>query len=382
MTTIEDLLDRVKSWNEKLGYANVCQSMSGCAFPEYYPMLREMLSDGKISLTDVLVKIIYMDPLCGGCNVVYKAYLPYMGNINIAETMEELRAIAVELGKGPMPAHKRLAESVEENRNPYHRPHEDRFKWMPEGIKPKEDADVAYFVGCTSAYRRPEIAQATVKILDASGTDFMILGRDEWCCGSTLLRTGQVELAKKMMEHNVDVLNKSGVGTVITSCAGCYNALKRDYPKYGMEGDFDVIHSSEYINQLLKEGKLKLKKELPMKVTFHDSCHLNARADRSTGVYEPPREILREISGLELVEMERIKEHAWCCGAGGGVKSAFPNFALRSAKERLEEVKRSGAEMLVACCPFCVRNFDDVAKEKGEIEVADLTTLVAMAMGD
>ncbi len=391
-------LNQIKSWR----FAQVCPAIAKYNFHAYSGggkmVIGLSLLQGRSTWTDEAVKAVYRCTLCGACDTMCKVY---RDDIDVLDAIEELRVKCVEDGKGPMPEHKRFAGSIEKNFNPYHESHEDRFKWMPKGVKPAEKADVAYFVGCTSAYRRREIAQATVKILAASKTDFMILGPDEWCCGSPLLRTGQVELAKKMMEHNVKVFNDLGVKEVITSCAGCYETLKVDYSRYGFEKNFEVKHSSEYINQLIKEGKLELK-EVPMKVTYHDPCHLGRRADPwvgawngnkllrpesyirrgRKGLYEPPREILRNIPGVDLVEMERIKEYAWCCGSGGGVKSAFGDFAIWTAKERIEEAKATGAQSIVTTCPFCVRNLDDAVKEMGDgTEVMDLTTLVLKAIG-
>ncbi|NVM30845.1 MAG: (Fe-S)-binding protein [Candidatus Helarchaeota archaeon] len=388
-------------------FSKICPSVARYLFDAYsaqgkMDIVRSMV-DGELKWEDSprLLDIIYQCTSCGACDVMCKRCL----DIEPLLVMEELRIKCVEDGIGPMPKHKTFAENTQKNHNPYGEPHEERFKWMPNEVKPAEKAEIAYFVGCTSAYRRQEIAEATVKILKASGTNFVILGPDEWCCGSPLIRTGQVKAARELMEHNVKALNDLGVNTVITACAGCYEVLKVDYPKAGIEEKFTVMQSTEYILQLLKDGKLELKKEIPMKVTYHDPCHLGRGSEpyipwegtrkkygileppkefrRGThGVYEPPRDVLKKI-GIELVEMDRIKEYAWCCGAGGGVKSAFPDFALWTAKERVEEAKATGAPVLVTSCPFCVTNLDDAVKKTNErIEVLDIMTLVLKAIED
>ncbi|MFX0134077.1 MAG: (Fe-S)-binding protein [Candidatus Hodarchaeota archaeon] len=386
-------------------FSKICPSIARFLFDAYSAQgkmdIARAMIEGELKWEDSpkILDILYQCTLCGACDIMCKRCL----DIEPLLVMEELRIKCVEDGKGPMPKHKMFAESIQKNFNPYNESSEERFKWIPNEVKPAENADVAYFVGCTSAYRRQEIAQATVEILKASGTDFVILGPNEWCCGSPLLRTGQIGLAKEMMEHNVKALNDMGVKTVITSCAGCYDVLKVDYPKYGLEEKFKVMQSTEYILQLLKEDKLKITKTMPIKVTYHDPCHLGRCSEpyipwegtrkkygildppkefrRGThGVYEPPRQILKNI-GIELIEMDRIKEYAWCCGAGGGVKSAYPEFALWTAKERIEEAKATGAQILVTSCPFCVTNLNDAVKEKKEkIEVMDITTLVMKAI--
>ncbi|UCG68505.1 MAG: (Fe-S)-binding protein [Thermoplasmata archaeon] len=261
--------------------------------------------------------------------------------------------------------------------------------------------DVIYFVGCTSSYRTTEIAIATVKILEKAGVNFKIMSPDEWCCGSPMINTGQLEGAKKTMEHNLKSIRESGVEVVITSCAGCFKTFKYYYPKVFGELGFEVKHTIEYIDQLLREGDLELEKELNLKVTYHDPCHLGRLSEpfvpwegerdhfgRYTptkkmsrgvfGVYDAPRNVLKRIPGVELIEMERVKENAWCCGAGGGVKSAYRDFALWTASERIEEVKTTGADVLTSCCPFCKMNLHDAIKQKDEkMEIYDVIELVS-----
>ncbi len=392
-------LNQIKSWR----FSNVCPAITRYNFHAYSGsgkmIMGLSLLDGRMDWTEEAVKVLYRCTLCGACDVSCKVY---RDDIDLVDTLEELRRRSVDDGVGPLPSHLEFKKSIETKYNPYKEPHTNRWEWMPKSITTSKKSDTAYFVGCTSAYRLPQIAQDTVKILNATKTDFMILGSDEWCCGSPLMRTGQFDLAKKMMEHNIDKLNKLGVETVITSCAGCYDMLKVDYKRYSeTEMKFNVLHSVEYINQLIKEGVIEFRKETPLKVTYHDPCHLGRRVDPyagewegdklqrpeqyirrgRNGVYDPPREVLRSIPGLELVEMERIREYAWCCGSGGGVKSAFPDFALWAANERIEEAETTGANILITCCPFCVRNLSDAAKEyKHDMEVMDLVNLVYSAM--
>ena len=188
----------------------------------------------------------------------------------------------------------------------------------------------------------------------------------------------------KSAEINIEAWTKAGVKTVVTSCSDCYHAFKRLYPKLGSK--FEVLHTVEFIDHLIKEGKIKFTKTVPMTVTYHDPCHLGRqgepyvpwegeekkirnqivvyeprkpRYNGAWGVYDPPRNVLKSIPGLELVEMERIREYAWCCGAGGGVREAYPDFANWTATERIEEAKSTGAEAIVSACPWCERNFMD-----------------------
>jgi len=177
----------------------------------------------------------------------------------------------------------------------------------------------------------------------------------------------------------------AGVKTVVTACSDGYHAFKHLYPDVGSE--FEVLHLVEFVARLIKEGKIKFSKTVPMTVTYHDPCHLGRRDDvyvpgkAIMGIYEPPRDILRSIPGIELVEMYRIKEYAWCCGAGGGVREAYPDFSLWTAVERVEEAKATGAEAIVSACPWCERNFIDAINENGKkMMVYDIVELVQEAM--
>jgi Fe-S oxidoreductase len=388
-------------------FAKICPSITRYSFDAYSGQGRLDIAlammDGKLSYTPRLLDIIYKCTLCGACDTMCKRGV----DLEVLLTLEALRIKSVEDGKGPMPEHKELAENVKKTNNIYGELHDKRLKWMPRKIKAAKKADVIYFVGCAPAYRQPEIAQATVRILDAAGSEFMIMHPDEWCCGNPLYGTGQVGLARKLMEHNLKAIKASGASKVITSCSACYKTLKVDYPKLlkksTEEMDFEVVHITEHASQLVESGALKFK-ELNMKVTYHDPCQLGRLSEpwihwegkrkkfgvleppkkfrRGTyGIYEPPRDILKNIPGVELVEMERIKENAWCCGAGGGVRDAFRDFALWTAEERLEEAESTGAEAIVTCCPFCKENFNDAMKTRKEkMEVYDITEIMLQAI--
>jgi Fe-S oxidoreductase len=203
-------------------------------------------------------------------------------------------------------------------------------------------------------------------------------------------------------------LKAGGVKTVVTPCAHCYQTFKVLYDKIDQKLDVEVLHITEYIHRLVKEGKVKLTHKVPLTVTYHDPCHLGRLAEPwvhwkgkeekvlgqmivheppkkfrrgANGVYDIPRDLLKSIPGLKLVEMYRIKESAWCCGAGGGVKDAHPDFAISTGAERLKEARAAGAKAIVSACPWCTRNFMDVARETGEkIEVYDIVDLVQKAL--
>ena len=208
-----------------------------------------------------------------------------------------------------------------------------------------------YFRGCTAREKQTNIQKATEFLLNTAGIDYHILD-DEKCCGYVLLRTGFESEAKEQIKRNAEIFNKE---KILTSCAGCYKTLKEDY-----EG-LDVIHISQLLDELIRDGKLDFTKK-DLDVTYHDSCHLG----RHLNVFDEPREVIESVANL--VEMENIRENSLCCGAGGGVKSAYPEIADQMASSRIAQAKDTDCEILITSCPFCKLNL-----ENDDLEVLDLT---------
>ena len=180
---------------------------------------------------------------------------------------------------------------------------------------------------------------------------------------------------------NIEAFKKTKATRIITHCAGCYRTLKLDYKELLPEFDMEVLHITELIQELLEKGELKFSKEVPGKVTYHDPCHLG----RHSEIYDPPRYIINNVPGVEFIEMNRVRENSWCCGAGGGVKSGFSNLALEIAKVRIEEAVEIGASVLTTTCPFCLRNLEDGNEDLSldqSLEVIDLLDLVLLALGE
>jgi Fe-S oxidoreductase len=392
------------NWIDSLRFSRQCPIDTKYGFNLYsahgllYAALAEL--DGKLEFTPKLVDALYHCTLCGACDSRCKRNL----DIEVLQVIETLRSRYIEQGN-ILPAHKVMADNIRKTKNEYGEPHENRFKWLPKNVKPAQKADIVYFVGCSSAYKQPELARATVKLFNQTGTQFMLLA-DEWCSGNTVLATGQVDLARELAEHNVKAIQESGAKTVITSSAECYKSLKINYPKLmgksTEEMPYVAMHITEYIDKLMKDGKLKFNKNLPMKVTYHDACNLGRlsepwqewepkydgpipigkiwrRGDR--GIYDPPRNILKGIPGLELIEMERARSNAWCVGSCGGVAQAFPDFALWTAGERVEEAKATGAEAIITCSPEEKELLIEVVKaKKAGMTVYDITEIMLQAI--
>jgi Fe-S oxidoreductase len=231
---------------------------------------------------------------------------------------------------------------------------------------------IIYFPGCMATYRANDISKSTIELLKRGGVDFILMGEDEWCCGSVMLRTGNTEIADELREHNIEAFNNHDADLVITSCSGCFKTIKQDYEKMAGSQDFEVKHVLEILKELVEDGKLKFP-ETNLKVTYHDPCHLG----RHSGMYDIPREILGKVPGLEFIEMPRNRENARCCGAGGGVRAAYRELADKMADSRIEEAMGTGADVLTSACPFCTFALREAAERKGsKIRILDLPELL------
>ncbi|MFW9894580.1 MAG: (Fe-S)-binding protein [Candidatus Thorarchaeota archaeon] len=355
-------------------WSRVCPSGEFGKFEAYYLGGKNLLSwavtTEKLNWSENIAEIFYKCSVCMAC--VQQCQIPEIHSY-AGDWLMAMREEAVKQGYGPMPEQTRYTEHVMSEKNPYLEKDEDRLKWLPSHIKLSPDAKLAYFVGCTSSYREQPIAIATAEILNALNVDFKILG-EEGCCGSPVYMTGQTEKAKKLAENNVAIFKDEGIQQIITSCAGCYRTWKDTYPnKYGLDHGIDVKHLPEYIRHKLKSGELSFSKELDMKVTYHDPCHIG----RHMGIYKAPRDVIQGIPGIELIEMTRNRHNAWCCGSGGGVRSSFKDLSSFAANERIEEAKETKAEAIISCCPFCANQFKS---NTADIQVMDLSELIRKAL--
>jgi Fe-S oxidoreductase len=363
------------------------------------------LLDKRIGFSDKLMEIIYNCQMCGACDISCK----YGMDMDVLEAMNETRIKAV--GEGHTnPALDKLINSLRKQGTMVPGAKVKRGEWAA-GLDLKdvtrEKVDVIYHVGCLTSYDKDmwKLAKATVKLLKKAGVNFGIAGQNETCCGGRAYQMGYKEDFLNQAKQNMEMVKKSGAKTLVTSCADGYNSFKVLYDKFELKGDLEVLHITEYLARLLKEGKLKPTKKVAVKVTYHDPCRLGRLGEpwihwkgkeigqtrlfdppkefmRGTyGIYEPPRDVLKSIPGLKLVEMDRIKEYAWCCGAGGGVSVSNPDFSQWTARERIDEAESTGAEALVTACPWCVQNFNNAIKEKGStLKVYDVVELLEKAI--
>lgn len=327
------------------------------------------LIEGEIAVNEYLMNRIYDCSLCGYCRWRCPP------GVNTVNAIEAARAYFVENNCYPK-IHGEFATRLRKFGNPYGEPLEKRSAWAPSDFTVPRKAEALYFVGCTSALRFPEVAQATVRLLQAAGVNFTIMS-NEVCCGSIMFRTGLREAAEETAEKVIRMVEDTGASTILFSCPGCYRTFAVDYPTMlGEPLRYELKHISQY---LLEVDELKLVNSLKVKVTYHDPCHLG----RHLGVYEAPRRLLASIPGVRLVEMDRRGVTSFCCGAGGGVRGAFPDISLSIAGERVREAAATGAEILASACPFCKRNLQDAAAQlRTPMKVLDIVELLSASLGN
>jgi len=374
-------------WNVKSSkYNEICPEFRHTRFFGYSAMgkfhIIRALLEGDFDYTDSekLLEICYFCTSCGACEMNCLR----LNEKEPLKAAEALKARLVELGIAPLPAHKELLKSIKNYDNPWLQPRNRRRDWtkgldIPEFSK--NNCEYLFFAGCTPAFDpllQHEIIN-TMKVLKQAGIKVGIFGEQEICCGSPAIRIGDRQTFFDLVKRNIELFKKSGVTKIITHCAGCHHVLKYDFPEVpGMPKiEFEVTHVTQVLANLVKEGKIKFTKKVPLTVTWHDPCHIG----RHCGIYEEPRDILRAIPGIRLLEMERIKDQGWCCGAGGGVRTAFPELSFKISSERIEEAKATGAEAIATCCPYCEQSLSDpIKRNKEKIQLYDLTDLMLMAM--
>ena len=316
---------------------------------------------------------------CTTCNACVRA-CPVL--INQVDYIVEFRRTLVAQNRLD-PMKKAFLENIGRANNPFGLPQSERQTWLVENrvptVKENPGAEYLYWVGCQGSYdpRSRKITEAVVKILREAGVSFAILGNEEVCTGEPVRRMGEEARFQELALRNIETIKASGARKVVVHCAHCFNTFLNEYPELG--ADFQVIHHSQLITQLVAEGRLKQRTrgkadEGNVRVTFHDPCNLG----RINGVFEPPREALRA-GGLDVVEMKRNRANSFCCGAGGGNVWYEVPEKKKIGVIRVEEALETGAQTLAVGCPFCVTMFEDAAKTIGNesLSVKDIAEIVA-----
>jgi Fe-S oxidoreductase len=320
----------------------------------------------------ILEDEIWACTTCRACDVVCPVWVDHIDKI-----VDLRRNLVMEQAKVPETAEGAL-RSIEDRGHPWRGTTLSRTSWA-EGLGIKtlaedRDIDILLWVGCTEALeeRSTKVAQAVAKLLKLAGVKFGILGAEESCCGEPARRLGNEYLFQMQAQKNIGLLNNYGVKKIVTACPHGFNIIKNEYPQFG--GEFEVVHHTELIYQLIKEGRLKIKARGEL-VTYHDPCYLG----RYNDIYQPPRKILKSIPETKIVEMEQNRKRGFCCGGGGGHMWLEDRTGRRINELRTEQALATKAQIVVTACPFCLQMFDDGIKAKAaedKLKVMDIAELV------
>jgi Fe-S oxidoreductase len=331
--------------------------------------------NGRALIGDVVTEDeIWACTTCRACQEVCPVCVEHIDKvIDLRRNLVLEQAVIPETAEGAL-------RSIQDRGHPWRGTTLTRTDWA-EGLDIKiladdSDIDILYWVGCTEALedRSMKIAQAVGKLLKLAGVKVGILGVEESCCGEPARRLGNEYLFQIQAAKNIELLKNYGVKKIVTACPHCYNTIKNEYPQFG--GEFEVIHHTQFIANLLEEGKLRIIKGSSGVITYHDSCYLG----RYNDIYEPPRQILNSMSDATVVEMERNRERSFCCGGGGGRMWLEEKIGERISEMRIVEVIEAKAQIMATACPFCLQMFDDAIKAKAveeSLKVMDIAELIA-----
>ena len=344
--------------------------------------LREYM-EGRENWNQAMVDTMLVCTTCELCNTRCSASLP------IESSWMKLRGMLIhEEKRMTFPPFEMMGAALDKEGNIWAGFRKDRDAWFPEDLKEKHGpacrSDTAYFAGCTASYVETDIAMASVRLLDAAGVDFTYVGKKENCCGIPMLVAGKWDLFADVVKRNLQVMSHAGVSTVVTSCPACNLMWRTVYPvwakKLGLEFAITSRHYSEVIAEKIESGEFRFpenNRTPPIRVTWHDSCHIG----RASGVYEPPRQLIRAIPNVDFVEMPYNREEAHCCGSVLTLVKD-PAVAAEIGKTRLDEAAEVGAEMVLALCPCCQFQLRVAADKKhSTVEVQDLAHFAAAALG-
>ena len=339
--------------------------------------MRKIVREAAFGMTDIESEDIWRCTTCGRC----PQQCPR--DVKQIESGVALRRIATEYGVFPTAARpiRAVRGSLMGEGNPMNEARKNRANWA-EGLSVKtftEGMEILYFPGCYLCYdpRLKKVARATAEILNRAGVDFGILGAKENCCGESIRKTGDEEVFKRLAKENIKTFIDHGVKKILVSSPHCYHTFKNEYPEFRV--NFEVVHISQYLSELIHKGALELKKEYAKKVTYHDPCYMG----RHNGIYDEPREVLKSVPGLDLIEMPESRVDSLCCGGGGGRIWMETLKGERFSDFRLEQAIAVGAEVLVTSCPYCIANFEDSRSTIGvadNIVIKDITEIIQEAI--
>jgi Fe-S oxidoreductase len=354
------LCDAVCPWNRLINFS-----------------MRKIVRQATFGMTDIESEDIWRCTTCGSC----PQQCPR--DVRQIESGISLRRLATEYGIFPkaVKALRSVSANLVGSGNPMGEDRQARADWAKDlSVKPfAEGMEILYFPGCYLSYdpRLKKVAKATASILNHAGIDYGILGTKENCCGESIRKTGNEELFKRLARENIKTFIENGVKKILVSSPHCYHTFKNEYSEFMV--NFEVIHISEFILELIDAGRLELTKEYNRQVTYHDPCYLG----RHNSIYDEPRQVLNNIPGLKLVEMPDSRKKSLCCGGGGGRIWMETVKGERFSDLRVEQAVGVGAEVLVTACPYCITHFEDsrlILEDSESLEVKDITEVIQEAI--
>jgi Fe-S oxidoreductase len=336
--------------------------------------MRKLVREAAFGLTEIEGEDLWRCTTCGTC----PAQCPRgVKQIDVAVALRRV-ATEYEIFPASVKSARTARASLISEGNPLQGDRKKRADWAKDqSVKTyTEGMEALYFVGCYLSYdpRMKKVATATANILNKAGVDFGILGSQENCCGESIRKIGSEEVFKRLARENIKTFIDNGVKKVIVSSPHCYHTFKNEYPEFMV--NFEVVHMSQYLLELIEAGRLELTGEYNKKVTYHDPCYLG----RHNNVYDEPRNLLNKITGLDLVEMEMSRKNSLCCGGGGGRIWMDTPQEERFSDLRLHQARETRAEVLATTCPYCITNFEESRlnlEYEDVLEVKDIAEIVS-----
>ncbi|MBN1900716.1 (Fe-S)-binding protein [Candidatus Sumerlaeota bacterium] len=314
----------------------------------------------EIEITDSVQESLLTCLQCDACRITCPPGVP------VNDLLLAAKAAMLEKGKNLPESQDNLRVSIIHEANPFLQKKGERGAWLPPEYKTPKPAPYLIHAGCAISYSQNRIGKAVIRILESIGLDFTLLGDLEECCGDPLIRMGAKKEAEKQINRNKEEWKKLGVKYVVTPCAGCFKALKEHY-----SDAIIPLHVVQLFSQLIKEGKLRFSKPFKKKVIYFDGCDIG----RHGKVFEEPRDVLRAIPELTLMEFPKNRENAVCCG--GPLLGSYPDLAKKIAAGRVREAESLGAEVLVVACPTCLLNLKEGAREVGlKLDIQDINAIL------
>ena len=335
--------------------------------------IRKIIREASFGLTEIESEDIW---LCTTCGICYEKCPRGVKQIDLGVALRKLATNYDVVHASAKPARAARASLVNEG-NPLNRNRAERADWT-EGLSVKpftEETEILFFGCCYLSFdpRMKKVARATVEILNKAGVDYGILGTQESCCGESIRKTGAEDTYKKLARENIKTFIDNGVKKIVVSSPHCYEAFKNEYAEFMV--NFEVVHMTQYLLELIRDGRLEITGSFEKKVTWHDPCYLGRHND----IFDEPREILNSIPGLTLMEMADNRNNSLCCGGGGGRVWMETVKGERFSDLRLEQARAVGADLLVTACPYCISMFEDsrlTLEMEDEIEIRDITEII------